>query len=69
MNVRIKNFHVEMPIKNNGIELDVCDTSGKHLGDLYVSKTKLTWCAGQTTRKNGKDITWEKFMTTMSSIE
>lgn len=38
MNVRIKQFDVEMEIKNKGIEIDVSDPE-KHLGDLYVTKT------------------------------
>ncbi len=65
MNVSIKNFEVEMSIKNKGIELDIYDSEGKHLGDVVVTKTKLIWCKGKISRKNGKAITWEKFMELM----
>ena len=67
MRVEIKNFKVQMEIKNTGIELDVRDNSGNHLGDLYVSKANLVWCKGKTTRKNGKLLSWEEFMTYMDS--
>ena len=41
MKVTVKDFAVSMEIKNKGIELDVYDNDGKHLGDLVVTKTKL----------------------------
>jgi hypothetical protein len=65
MNVSIKDLSVTMEIKNNGIELDVYDTSGKHLGDLVVTKSKLIWCKGKTDRKNGKSISWDTFIDLM----
>lgn len=69
MNVSIKTFDVAMDVKTNGIELDVSDPSGTHLGDLFVTKTKLIWCKGRTTRQNGKEVTWEKFMAYMENDE
>ena len=48
MKVSVKDFAVSMEIKNKGIELDVYDNAGKHLGDLVVTKTKLVWCKGKT---------------------
>ena len=65
MNVRIKQFDVAMEIKNNGIEIDVSDTTEKHLGDLFVTKTRLIWCQGRTKKKNGKKISWLKFIEMM----
>lgn len=65
MNVSIKDFDVAMEVKNNGIELDIADPSGTHLGDLIVTKTKLIWCKGKTMRKNGKEIKWDDFITMM----
>lgn len=67
MNVKIKQFDVDMKIKNKGIEIDVSNTS-THLGDLYVTGTNLTWCKGKTRQANGKKVTWEKFMAMMDSL-
>lgn len=61
MKVSIKNFDVAMDVKNNGIELDISDNNGTHLGDLVVTKTRLIWCKGKTKRKNGKEISWGEF--------
>ena len=61
MDVSIKNFEVDMKVKNKGIELDIYDHTS-HLGDLVVTKTKLIWCKGKTNRENGKEITWKEFM-------
>jgi len=61
VNVSIKEFDVAMNVKNKGIELDISDPNGTHLGDLVVTKTKLIWCKGKTKRQNGKTVTWEDF--------
>jgi hypothetical protein len=68
MKVSIKDFDVAMDVKNKGIELDICDTTGVHLGDLVVTKTRLIWCKGRQNRKNGKEVTWEAFMTYMENL-
>ena len=62
MKVSIKNFAIDMEIKNNGIELDIYDNNGTHLGDLIVTKTGLTWCDGRTTRQNGRKLSWAEFI-------
>ena len=67
MEVSIKNFDVQMQIKNKGIELDVYDT-GKHLGDLVVTKKHLIWCKGRTRRQNGKKLTWAQFTAYMENL-
>ena len=67
MNVSIKNFDVAMEVKNKGIEFDVADTQGAHIGDLVVTKAKLIWCKGKTGRKNGSEITWSDFIAYMES--
>ena len=67
MNVSVKNFPVTMEIKNKGIELDVYDNNGTHLGDLVITKTKLVWCKGRTSVRKGKPITWTKFIEYMNS--
>jgi hypothetical protein len=68
MNVSIKKFDVKMDIKNNGIELDVKDTNDAHIGDLYVTKAHLIWCAGKISKAKGKKITWKDFATYMESL-
>lgn len=67
MKVSVKDFSVSMELKNKGMELDVYDTNGKHLGDLVVTKSKLVWCKGKTTLDNGKSISWKKFIEYMES--
>ncbi len=67
MKVSIKEFDVAMDVKNNGVELDISDPKGVHLGDLVVTNTKLIWCKGKTDRTNGKEITWEDFITYMNT--
>jgi hypothetical protein len=62
MDVSIKSFDVEMQVKNNGIEFEVRTPKGEFLGDLYVAKAGLVWCAGKTDRANGKKIDWETFI-------
>lgn len=62
MKVSIKEFEITMEIKNKGIELDVYDNDDKHLGDLVVTKTGLTWCKGRTKVENGVKIKWQNFI-------
>ena len=62
MKVSIKDLAVSMEIKNKGIELDVYGNDDKHLGDLVVTKTGLTWCKGKTKSENGKKVKWEDFI-------
>ena len=64
MKVSIKRFGIDMEVKNNGIELDVCN--GGHLGDLVITKTKLIWCEGKAHQKNGKEIPWLDFIAYMN---
>jgi hypothetical protein len=66
MQVHIKDLSVAMEVKNAGVELGVYAPDGvKHLGDLVVTKTGLTWCKGKTGRKNGKKMSWDKFIQRM----
>lgn len=62
MKVSIKDLAVSMEVKNKGIELDVYDNDGNHLGDLVINKTRLVWCKGRTKVENGEAITWQKFI-------
>ncbi len=67
MKVSIKDFAVSMEIKNKGIEIDVSSNDGKHIGDLVVTKTGITWCKGKTTVENGVNISWDEFIKYMES--
>jgi len=62
MNVQLKRFHNEIEVKNNGVEFGIWDTSGKHLGDIYVRRAGLVWCEGKKSPKGGKPISWKKFV-------
>lgn len=67
MIVRVKDFNVEMEIKNTGIELEIRDPQNAFLGDLIVTKTQIVWCKGKTGRKNGKAINLAKFIEMMEA--
>lgn len=62
MKVNIKRLSVDMPVKNKGVEFEIRDTDGTHLGDLFVTKTGLTWCKGRTRRDNGIFVSWSDFI-------
>ncbi len=67
MKVSIKDLSVSMEIKNKGIEIDVYDNQDNFLGDLVVTKTRLTWCPGKTKPENGHKIDWQEFINFMQS--
>jgi len=67
MNVSIKDLSVSMEVKNKGIELDVYDNDDKHLGDLVIAKSGLTWCKGRTRKENGEHVPWSAFIEWMES--
>jgi hypothetical protein len=58
----LKKFHTPIDVKNNGVEFGVWDMSERHLGNIYVRKTGLVWCDGKKSAKNGKSISWQKFI-------
>ena len=49
---QIKDLSVDLPLKNNGVEIQISD-DGKQFGDIYVTKTGVIWCRGKTHRENG----------------
>jgi len=66
MKVYIKEFGLDMEVKNKGIELEIRNASGEsQLGDLVLTKTKIIWCKGRTPRENGVHKTWEEFIAWM----
>lgn len=70
MKVNIKEFNVQMDVKWKGVEFEVHNNEGKHLGDLVITKTNVIWCKGRARRsKGGKKIPWEKFIQKMEGNE
>jgi hypothetical protein len=68
MQVNIKDFNVKMEIKTRGVELEVCDPDGTHHGDLVLTKTKVIWCPGRTSRPKGHTVTWKQFISLMEEL-
>ncbi len=62
MKLNIKDLAVSQEVSSKGIEIEVRDASNKRLGDFHVTKTNLVWCPGKTDKKDGKKITWKKFI-------
>ena len=67
MKVSIKDFGVDMEVKNRGIEFEVHDNAGTFKGDCYVTKSGLIWCEGKTQKKNGIRVSWDEFIDWMNS--
>ena len=62
MNVSIKDFAVSMELGNKGLELDVYDNEGTHIGDLCIGKATIEWCKGRTHRGNGIKKSWNEII-------
>lgn len=62
MNINIKSLKAEMVLKNTGMELEVRNNKDEFLGDMVINKKGLTWCAGKTSVKNGKQVNWEEII-------
>jgi hypothetical protein len=58
MKVSIKDLQVSMGLGNNGVELDVYDNNGQHLGDLRIGRGTIEWCKGKTQKGNGVQKNW-----------
>ena len=56
-------------IKNNGIELEVRDPDGKFRGKFNISKSKIIWREGKTSKKNGAECTWDEFIDMMGKAQ
>lgn len=68
MKVMIKEFGLDMEVKTRGIELEIRSPDGtKQRGDLVLTKTKIVWCKGRTSRDRGVAVTWEEFVEWMES--
>jgi hypothetical protein len=66
MKVSVKSFDVDMELKNKGVELEIREADGTFVGDLVITKTKLIWCQGKTTRENGKEMPLPEFIEMMN---
>jgi hypothetical protein len=62
MKVSIKDLAVTMELGNKGIELDVYDANGTHLGDLRLGRATIEWCRGRTRTGNGIQKSWEELI-------
>lgn len=63
MKVTIKEFNVDMEVKNSGVEFDVYSPDGStHHGDLVLTKSGIVWCKGRTKRENGISLNWTRFI-------
>ncbi|MDQ0359125.1 hypothetical protein J2S22_006081 [Rhodoplanes tepidamans] len=62
--VKIKEFGLDLEVKNKGVTLDVYE-GGKHLGDIQITKTGLTWCNGKAA--TGPKVSWQEFIDWMNS--
>ncbi|GLT01176.1 hypothetical protein GCM10007897_25670 [Sphingobium jiangsuense] len=56
---QIKNLTVDLPLKNNGVEIQI-DGDGKQFGDIYISKTGIVWCEGKVHRTNGVKFSFDE---------
>lgn len=64
MYVAVKELGLDLEVKNKGLTLDVYEGS-KHLGDIKITKTGLTWCNGK--EHTGPKATWQQFIDWMNS--
>ncbi len=61
MRVNIKQFNVDMEVKNSGIEFEVRSPDGKkHLGDLILTKSGVEWHKGRAS--SGPKKSWEELI-------
>ena len=60
MKVTIKDLAVNMELGNRGVEFDIYDAEGNHLGDLRVGRGTVEWCRGRTRSGNGVKKSWEQ---------
>ena len=62
MKISIKDLGIDMYVKRRGIEFEVRDPAGHHMGDLILSSSGLEWCAGRVRRGNGVKVPWLRFI-------
>ena len=63
MRVAIKRLDtVQMEVKNKGIEIEIRNTNGKHLGNIFLNKKGMQWCKAKVGEGKGEKITWQEFI-------
>lgn len=62
MQVKIKDMQVSMDLGTKGIELEIKDNAGTHLGDLRIGKANAEWCRGRTRVGNGVKVKLERLI-------
>jgi len=62
MQVSIKDLAVTMDLGNRGVEFEVHDAEGAHLGDFRISRATVEWCKGRTRSGNGVQVSWEQLI-------
>lgn len=62
MKVSIKDLAVNMELGNRGVEFDVYDAQGTHLGDFRIGRATVEWCKGRTRSGNGIQVSWEQLI-------
>lgn len=66
MKIYIKQFGLDLELKNKGMMLDVYTPDGQtHLGDVQLTKTGLVWCKGK--KRTGPKVTWQEFIDWMET--
>lgn len=65
MKVAVKEFGLDLDVKNKGMTLGVADTRGKHIGNIKITKTGLTWFNGKS--QSGQKVKWDDFIEWMNS--
>lgn len=69
MNIQITEFGDTIDIKKKGIRIDVRAKKDDALtGKAYVTSKEIIWCKGSVHRKNGKRMTWNKFIKHMETL-
>lgn len=48
-----------------GVDFQISDTKGKHLGHLTIGKGKVTWFRGK--EQTGVEVKWQDFINMMES--
>lgn len=67
MKVRVKDLQVSMELGNNGIELELKDNSGKHIGDLRIGRATVEWCKGKIRKDYGIKLTLHELIEMIES--
>ena len=68
MKVTVHDFDVDMVFGNNGITMQVHDTSGELVGKLRMGRATIEWCSGRTRLGNGVKKKWNDVISFFTSV-